>query len=231
VVPTYLTPGNLMIVGEFPNCRFATVTAPGASTLEKQVAVGDINEPFTSGRYFDGYSVRDYPTGAVLREHYVDPLGLKLETDIWLTNLVKCFLFKADQVDVYNRLGWNDPAAPSVQSTHEHYADVAEVCLRENLVHEIDLCQPKLILALGYNVFHAFHPDHHDHWNDMLGLPLRGDMPNKRLPPFDMYPIVHLYHPSYLLREGASHLAEHAGHMEKAASFAAELGVAPQPTH
>lgn len=231
VVPTCLATGNLMIIGEFPNCRFATLPDPTGSTKETQVAVGDINEPFESGRYFDGYSVRDYPTGAVLREQYLDVLGLELGTDVWLTNTVKCFLFKADQVEVYNRLGWNDPARPSVRSTHEDYATVAGICMRENLSHEIELCQPKLILALGHKVFQVIHPDPSDEWNKMLGKPLRGDQPNKRRPPFDKYPIMHLFHPSYLLREGESHLPAHARHMKQAAQFATQLGVAPRSAH
>ncbi len=225
VVPTCLATGNLMIIGEYPNCRFGTVTRPDGHTRESQVAIGDIDQPFAPGRYFDGYAIRDYPTGATLRARYLDPLGLTLENDVWLTNVVKCFLFKPAQVAVYTRLGWNDPAAPQVQATHPGYAGVAAVCLAHHLVQEVALCQPKLILALGQNVFRALNPGSDEDWSALLGVPQPAGAPGHRLPPFDQYPLVYLSHPSRFLYEPGSFEEQHAQHMAAVRLFGEQLGI------
>jgi len=85
-------------------------------------------------------------TGTDFLEDYLTPLGLKKE-DLWITNMVKCFLFKPEHVASLHHLGW---AVPLVEPTrgasdddpNEKYFEVARVCIQRNLGREIELCWP-----------------------------------------------------------------------------------------
>lgn len=166
VVPTYVTKGKVMLIGEYPNCRFTTQPDPQDAAKVLLAPVADINEPFESGRYFDGRTVVNYPTGESLRKHYLEPLGLSLEDDVWFTNVVKCFLIKATHMQVYKQFGWpaqwrdpNSGATRALRPAYNDYFEIASICAREHLEREVDLCQPKLIIAFGERVSTACSTD------------------------------------------------------------------------
>lgn len=158
VTPTYTKKRNIMFIGQFPNCRYGTVKASDQSMLQ-HVPVADVNEPFEAGRYFDGYSIRDYPTAESLDDYYFALLGLSREEDLWLTNLVKCFMMNNDQIDSYETLGWvySDGVAP--KATRHRDMNIASLCSRLWLKKEVELCDPKLIIAVGSRNYRIIHGD------------------------------------------------------------------------
>ncbi|MEZ4662533.1 MAG: hypothetical protein R2911_33695 [Caldilineaceae bacterium] len=218
VVPTWLAQKRVMIIGAYPNCRFATVAD------QRFAPVDDIAEPFDSARYFDNYNVRDYPTGDSLRRNYLEPLGLDLRKDVWLTNMVKCYLIDDDDVKAYKKLGWIDAANPQVQATRKDYLSVAPPCMQRNLVQEVALCQPELVIGLGEEVYRMMHSDaafqpHGDiTFTNIAGKALLAnrhtDPLDTRHPIFADKNVIHLYHPTSLLYPGSTflrqkHFAEH----------------------
>jgi uracil-DNA glycosylase len=213
VVPVYFKRGNVMVIGEYPNCRFATVPNKTNGKPEAFIPVADIDEPFTGGRYFNGQQVTAYPTGDSLRENYLTPLGLSLETDIWLTNMVKCFLIQTKHVDSYKRVGWDGPDSPPVSESYDEYFSVAARCAVLHLAGELQLCQPKLVIGLGERVYRMIHsqddfqmpaPDPGP-FENVSGIPMRAgvvqDPHDRRVAPFKDFNVVHLTHPSRLLRD------------------------------
>ena len=213
VVPTYLAKGKVMVIGEYPNCRFATVPNGPAGSLEKYVPVADIDEPFVEGRYFNANQVAVYPTGESLRVNYLDPLGLSLQSDIWLTNMVKCFLLQTHHIESYDDIGWIGPGRPYTRSSYDEYFSVAARCAVSHLAQELQLCQPKLVIGLGERVYRMIHsqdgfqipaPDP-GAFEDVTGTPLRAgivDQPHDlRVAPFKDFNVIHLSHPSRLLRD------------------------------
>ena len=210
VVPTWLMQRRIMVIGAYPNCRFATVGA------ETSVPVDDITEPFDVARYFDNVGVRDYPTGDSLQRNYFEPLGLDLRKDIWLTNMVKCFLIDTHHVEAYQNLGWIDPVNPTVEATRDDYLAVAAPCMQRNLLQEVALCQPELVIGLGEEVYRMMHSsaDFQPHgditFTDIAGKAL---LANQQIDPLDTrHPIfmdknvIHLYHPTSLLYPGSTFL-------------------------
>jgi uracil-DNA glycosylase len=213
VVPVFLARGKVMVIGEYPNCRFATVPNKSNGKPVPFVPVADIDEPFTDGRYFNAQQVAVYPTGEYLRENYLNPLGLSLQTDIWLTNMVKCFLLQTKHITTYNHVGWIGPGLPSTHESYDEYFSVAARCAVLHLAHELELCQPKLVIGLGERVYRMIHsqdgfqlpaPDPGP-FKDVAGVPFRAgvvqDPHDLRVPPFKDFNVVHLTHPSRLLRE------------------------------
>jgi uracil-DNA glycosylase len=145
VVPTLLCKGRVMILGFYPTCRFATIQMGPDSG----VPVRDIDEPFENSRYFDTYLVRDVRSGTVLFEEYLVPLGLA-QKDLWITNLIKCFLFKPEHITRYKDVNWNDPLVDT--PTRDKWSDAAKRCFELHLAEELDLCKPKLVLVMGSEV-------------------------------------------------------------------------------
>lgn len=127
-----------MIVGAYPTAKFATIGK------ERDVPVGDIDAPFSNQTYFDGANVREVKAGKELSEKYLGPLGLT-EKDLWLTNLVKVFLFKEGHVEKYRRLG--RPVLES-RTRFEEFAKSSIPLLKE----EILLANPKAVILLGEEV-------------------------------------------------------------------------------
>lgn len=211
VVPTRLARGKIMLIGSYPNSRFASY--PKISNGRNHFLPSDnINEPFEGGRYFDGFGVRDYPTADSLRTYYLEPLGIDLDGVVWLTNMVKCFLMREKQVESYVDVGWIAEDAPQPQATYDDYFDVAEVCWRRHLVHEIEACDPALILTFGGKVFdmiqgHNVNASGVDYpaLHELAGTPLHAGAPasnlDTRIDPFGSRNVVHFFHPSYLLRD------------------------------
>lgn len=229
VVPTWLKPRSIMVVGEYPNCRFATAQG-------RTVPIADIDQPFATGRYYDGVAVREYPTGDSLDGSYFAPLGLDRTRDLWLTNLVKCFLVDQGDWNTYLRLGWVESGGP-VQPTREDYAKFGGVCMLNHLVREIELCDPVLIIALGFNVCGFVHGSddgkfaNPNPYSSVVGKPLRageqspGDTRNRY---FRDRNVFHFYHPSALIRPDnlAERRRNHAAHLQEARKFLIELGLA-----
>ncbi|MFZ1730540.1 MAG: uracil-DNA glycosylase family protein [Bacteroidota bacterium] len=138
VVPVQTKTGSVMIIGAYPTAKFATIGR------ERDVPVGDIDAPFSNQTYFDGASVRTVKAGQELAEKYLTQLGLA-EADLWLTNLVKVFLFKEGHVEKYKRLV--SPALES-RSRFEEFAKASIPLLTE----EILLANPKAVILLGEEV-------------------------------------------------------------------------------
>jgi uracil-DNA glycosylase len=237
VVPTRVVPGKVMILGAYPTCRFATIDS------EKFVPVKDIDEPFENSRYFDNHNVRDVRSGDVLYECYLNFLGLDAVKDLWITNMVKCFLFKPGHINAYRRLGWTDP---NVEPTRYEYLKVAAVCMTRHLAKELDLCQPKLVITLGAEVCRMVHSGKHgsplapyDRFEKVIGQPLRAnelDSPDDtRNELFKDKNVFHMFHPGFLMREDDPEISEenkgkierhYTEHIPSARKFLVELGLA-----
>ena len=233
VVPTYLTKGRAMIVGEYPNCRFATILNSKTGQQEELVPIADINEPFEGGRYFNGRQIQLYPTGKSLLENYFLPLGLDWETGVWLTNAVKCFLLKKEHIELYRRLGW---MKPETSASYDAYFKAAAVCVQSHLARELAICQPKLVIGLGERVYRLMHgsddlktpaPDSPS-FDQITGVPLRAGIVSHpwdtRNALFKNLNVIHLFHPSGLIRE-ESIRDKHLKDIPPTKSFIQELGL------
>jgi uracil-DNA glycosylase len=201
VVPTWLCKGRVMILGMYPTCRYAKFKQ--LEEKDENVPVADIGEPWENSRYFDTYTVQDVRAATVLYEEYLEPLGLNNE-DLWITNMVKCFLFRDRHVKTYiEELEWK---VPSVEATRDDYLEVAKICFERNLMSEVELCKPKLVIGLGGDVFQMIHAD--DGLNEapdavfteFRGKPLPADTeasaPYKRHKSFKDKNVFGFYHPS-----------------------------------
>ncbi|MCI0649411.1 MAG: hypothetical protein L0346_31605, partial [Chloroflexi bacterium] len=237
VVPTYLARGRVMIIGEYPNCRFATVRDEITGRLELFVPIADINEPFESGRYFNGHQVQLYPTGKSLQDSYFGPLGLNLGTDVWLTNMVKCFLMQTQHIATYQQLGWVGPDLPQPTSSYDDYFAIAGVCAGLHLARELAECQPKLVIGLGEKVYRMMHssddlatpaPDPGP-FGVITGVPLRAGFVDHQLDTrnllFRNLNVVHLFHPSGLIRFPAIRDQHFNQDIPAARAFMEELGL------
>lgn len=157
VVPTWLHRGRVMVLGMYPTCRFANVQKLNGGWA-KEVPVRDIDEPFENARYFDTYNVRDVHSSTFLYKEYFEPLGLKRE-DLWITNTVKCFLFKEGHINAYKDIGWYDLLDSPVQESRTDYFDAAKPCFTRHLITEVELCRPKLVFTMGSAVCRMVHAD------------------------------------------------------------------------
>ncbi len=135
LVPIESAVRGVMIVGAYPSAKFGTVNGVA------DVPLFDTDSPFSSEQYFDGSRVRQIPSGRELEEHYLQPLGVSRK-QCWVTNLVKCFLFKPGHVRRYERLGVE---AEANRAKYRQLARRSVVWLTE----EVQLAQPKLIVILG----------------------------------------------------------------------------------
>ena len=238
VVPTFTAVNRVMIIGQFPNCRFGTVNRPDG-TQEAFIPVGDINEPFEAGRYFDGFSTRTYPTAHSLHQFYLGPLGLELATDVWLTNLVKCYTMKQSHIDRYAALGWIQPGDPQPKPTSDDYFEVASVCGTAWLKQEIDRANPQLIIALGERNYRMIHtatnfgaPGADIVFDEIVGVPLRAGISagplDNRSPLFRERNVIHLSHPSRLLYEEARRERHLDDDIARTRQFMSDLGIFQQ---
>lgn len=227
VVPTWLQKGRVMILGMYPTCRFANVPNLAGGS-EEEVPIRDIDEPFENSRYFDTYGVRDVRSGTVLYEEYIEPLGLN-EEDVWITNLVKCFLFKEEQVTAYEKVGWQDPQYPIVYTTRDKYFDAAKPCFERNLEKEVLLGQPKLILTMGSAVCQMVHADEdynpadNEVFREVRGKLLRANHedsgPFERHPLFKDKNVFCFYHPAYIRKNGPARTRHREEHIPVAKAF------------
>lgn len=138
VIPKVTNTGGIMIVGAYPTAKFATIDGI------QNIPVGDIEVPFSTETYSDGGKERDVRAGVELREKYLERLGLT-ESDLWITNLVKVFLFKPGHVLKYKHFD------VKIQETRSRFKSIAEHSL-VFLETEISLAQPKAFILLGEEV-------------------------------------------------------------------------------
>lgn len=231
VVPTRLKPRGVMVLGFYPNTRYRNHQG------DPFVPADDIDEPFEDTRYFDGYGVRRHESGALLEEAYLRPLGLRRE-DVYITNVVKCFLFDEQDVKTCVRHGF--AGAGELRSTYERFPEVAAVCQRLWLRRELEIAEPELVICLGSEVFRVVHAKD----GTPAAKPVMGQVAGKVLRagerkepwdtrdpngPFFGLNVVHLYHPGALLREEPKgRFSEpHREHLEAVRSAMVELGLTP----
>ncbi|MXN65806.1 hypothetical protein GR183_12905 [Stappia sp. GBMRC 2046] len=157
VVPVQTDVGGLMVIGDYPTARF-TARGKGNTPIgfdegdggpdgnQFFVPIADIWAPMQDASYFDGYKVRAVASGTYFARHYMDPAGLGPQTSVWMTNLIKCYLFHQQNVDAYRALGWTDI---QVEESYTKVYSAADVCWKRNLVREIDVARPKLVITVG----------------------------------------------------------------------------------
>ena len=109
------------------------------------VPVGDVFAPMQDANYFDGYKVRNVASGVFLEQSYFEPVGIDVNSQVWLTNMVKCFLFHPENVSSYQALGWTDVR---VEASYSELLPVGKVCCQW-VNQEVQVCDPKLVLSVG----------------------------------------------------------------------------------
>lgn len=109
------------------------------------VPVGDVFAPMQDANYFDGYKVRNVAAGVFLQENYLAPLQVDTARQVWLTNMIKCFLFHPSNAASYQALGWTDV---KVEASYQQLLPVAQVC-SQWIDQEVKVCDPKLVLTVG----------------------------------------------------------------------------------
>ncbi|HEX9260506.1 MAG TPA: amidohydrolase family protein, partial [Acidimicrobiales bacterium] len=142
------------------------------------VPVADVFAPMQDANYFDGYKVRNVAAGVFMQESYLKPLGVDIDTQVWLTNMIKCFLFHQSMADSYEALGWTDV---KVEQSYTELLDVAKVC-SQWIDEEVKVCDPKLVLTVGKPPCTLLHGLPHDDpatqgrvYNTLLGQLLKAN--------------------------------------------------------
>jgi 5-methylthioadenosine/S-adenosylhomocysteine deaminase len=120
-------------------------TAPPSRKNEFFVPIGDVFAPMQDANYFDGYKVRNVASGVFLEDNFLRPVGLHAATQVWLSNMIKCFLFHPENAASYQALGWNDVR---VEQSYSELLPVGKVC-SQWINEEVQLCDPKLVLTVG----------------------------------------------------------------------------------
>ncbi len=195
VIPTYVTCDNVMIIGEYPTAKLSALPEQDQYFMP----VADIYQPLEDTRYFDGYGIRNVTSGTIFSKSYLDPVGLTHE-DLWITNMVKCFLFKQGYVNAYKEVGWFDKVP--VENTYE-YMKIAKICIA-HVMKEIEACKPKLIITLGKDVCLIIqNSDETKVYDELVGVPLKANEqtnPNDgRQGIFLKNNIFHMVHPEGLM--------------------------------
>jgi cytosine/adenosine deaminase-related metal-dependent hydrolase len=109
------------------------------------VPVGDVFAPMQDANYFDGYKVRNVAAGVFFQKRYLGAVGVDIERQVWLTNMIKCFLFHPSMAASYQALGWTDVR---VEPSYAELLPVGAVC-RQWINQEVVVCDPKLVLTVG----------------------------------------------------------------------------------
>lgn len=262
VVPSVLNTGRIFILGDYPTAKFTARSAgnqpvslePGADN-HFFVPIGDIWAPMQDASYFDGYKIRFVASGTFFVHNYLMSPVLKdagvpinPATQVWTTNLIKCYLFHTRNVQDYKAMGWYDV---KVEATHEQILPIADVCWRRNLVKELDVCDPMLIITVGQpnctvvqNLASASPDEQKDAYDALQGVPLRAnevspletDYP--RQDPWIKYNVIHMIHPEAILisqtdasssdpekaADAKATLKKHEENLQKLADFLDELG-------
>lgn len=245
VVPTRTAQGKVMVIGTFPTAIFTT-RLPAAGNGKYFLPIANIMAPLESVPHFDGYKTRDVLTAEFFQRACLDELGLDPGKDLWVTNLVKCFMFKDTHANAYKDLGWTDPAKVgagnevSVSATaYGKMMETANLCGARFLVDEAQHCQPKLIVTLGrwgMAYMRGMNQAQADKLvvGDLVGQRLRADDasldgPIPRTGPWATYNVMHMYHPEAVIRAiddgDRVTLERHAWSVRELAAFLDELGI------
>ena len=154
VLPVETVTGGIMLIGAFPSARFHYLEG-------KLVPVADNLAPFAKEVYFDGRGIRKQASRESLEEHYFGPNMLNLcFEDMWVTDLVKVYLFPDKHIKNC------EVVAPQHRyvNTHKMFGSGKTVGKLAKasvpwIRHEIELCNPKLIITLGETAARAIQDD------------------------------------------------------------------------
>jgi len=144
--PIQTKTNGLMIVGTYPSARFESRKATDGSNKYRLIPIGDTLQPFGDEKYFDGLRTRRLESGFGLRKYFLDELGLDF-TDCWITDLVKVFLYKKEHIESYKAF---DPYF-KIQMYRNDFINLGKNSINW-LKEEIRLCNPKVIVTLGFEV-------------------------------------------------------------------------------
>jgi hypothetical protein len=144
--PIQTRTNGLMIVGAYPSARFESRKVTDGSNQYRLIPIGDTLQPFGDEEYFDGLRVRRLETGIELKGYLLDGLGLDF-TDCWITHLVKVFLYKKEHIESYKAF---DPYF-QIRMYRNDFINLGKNGIGW-LKEEIRICNPKVIVTLGYEV-------------------------------------------------------------------------------
>jgi|TARA_B100001971_G_C18136858_1_gene508129 uracil-DNA glycosylase len=143
LVPIETTLNNIMIIGAYPSAKFYTINGVPDTPMANN------DYPFSNEKYFDGSRVRTIPSGKELNDIILDKIGVD-RSECWVTNLVKVFLFKKGHIERYEKLGKTD-----LSENRTKFFEYAEKSMQW-LDKEIEICNPKVIILLGFEVTKVF---------------------------------------------------------------------------
>ena len=144
--PIQTKTNGLMIVGTHPSARFESRKTTDGSNKYRLIPIGDTLRPFGDEEYFDGLKIRRLESGVDLRRYLLDGLGLDF-ADCWITHLVKVFLYSKEHIKNYKAF---DPYF-KIQMYGNDFINLGKNSI-DWLKEEIRLCNPKIIVILGYEV-------------------------------------------------------------------------------
>lgn len=149
--PLQTNKNGIMIVGAYPSARFEQYESQERKGIRRLIPVGNNLHPFADEEYFDGTAPRVLESGKGLRKYILTPMGLN-PNDLWITDLVKVFLYKKDHQDAINEIfpKFNVPVL------RDKFTEIGKDSL-EWLKEEISICKPKLIVTLGHEVAQIIH--------------------------------------------------------------------------
>lgn len=136
VLPVQITQNKLMVIGAFPSARFERKDG-------LLIPVADNLSPFGEETYFDGREIRVQASRESLNKNYFPQLNIKTK-DLWLTDLVKIYLFPKKHIKNCSVIAQNIKFV----NTHDKFLDIAKASLKW-IKEEIEICNPALILTLG----------------------------------------------------------------------------------
>jgi len=137
VLPTNLVKNSIILIGAFPSARFERRDG-------KLIPIANNLSPFGVEEYFDGREIRIQASRQFLDEHYFPKLNMN-PTKVWITDLVKIYLFPEKHIKNCNLFSQN-----KFVNTHKMFKIIAESKANMKwMLYEIRLCNPKLIITLG----------------------------------------------------------------------------------
>jgi hypothetical protein len=146
ITPLQTKTNGLMIIGAYPSTRFEYRKAVDGTAKYRLVPIGYNLKPIANEEYFDGLRVRKLKSGVGLKKYLLDPLQLTF-TDCWITDLVKVFLYKPKHKKSIHAV---HPEF-DIPILRNQFYKLGEKSL-EWIKEEIELCKPKVIVTLGFEV-------------------------------------------------------------------------------
>lgn len=144
--PIHTSQNGLMIIGAYPSAKFECIK--GKSGKYRLIPVANNLYPFAVEHYYDGLQRRELKSGESLYKYYLAPYNLTIE-QCWVTDLVKVFLYKPEHKaainDAYEHF--------HVPVLRDRFKEIGAKEENLNWINrEIELCNPKCIIALGEEV-------------------------------------------------------------------------------